>query len=170
MLFRSTRFLYDKDLLIAIQKFQEAARNGSANKMIPEVIANKLIDYLVQAGLSSGVDNRRPEKIYTKNIRHTIVYMFENYRDPELTIVKLAEYSGYSISYFSRAFKAYMNDSPVVHLNKLRLSEAKELFKNKELTLGEIAARVGYKNLSTFTEAFKSIVGMKPKKYRDKYC
>ena len=63
-----------------------------------------------------------------------------------------------------------MNDSPVVHLNKLRLSEAKELFKNKELTLGEIATKVGYKNLSTFTEAFKSIVGMKPKKYRDKYC
>ena len=165
-----TRFLYDKDLLIAIKMFQEAVKNGNSNRMIPEVIANKITDYLIQAGLSSGIDNRRPEKIYTKNIRHTIVYMFENYRDPNLTIVKLAEYSGYSVSYFSRAFKAYMNDSPVVHLNKLRLSEAKELFKNKELTLGEIATKVGYKNLSTFTEAFKSIVGMKPKKYRDKYC
>ena len=165
-----TRFLYDKDLLIAIQKFQEAVRNESSNRMIPEVIATKLLDYLIAEGLSSGEDNRRPEKVYTKNIRHVIVYMFANYRDPELNVVKLAEYSGYSVSYFSRAFKAYMGDSPVVHLNKLRLSEAKELFKDKNLTLGEIAVRVGYKNLSTFTEAFKSIIGMKPKKYRDKYC
>ena len=165
-----TRFLYDKDLLIAIQKFQEAVRNEASNRMIPEVIANKLLDYLIAEGLSSGEDNRRPEKVYTKNIRHVIVYMFENYRDPELNVVKLAEYSGYSVSYFSRAFKAYMGDSPVVHLNKLRLSEAKELFNDKTLTLGEIATRVGYKNLSTFTEAFKNIVGMKPKKYRDKYC
>ena len=165
-----TRFIYDKDLLVVLRKFQEVAKNYETNKMMAEVVANKLIEYLITQGLSSGKDNRRPEKVYTKNIRHTIAYMFEHYREPDLNIVKLAEYSGYSVSYFSRAFKAYMYDSPVVHLNKLRLSEAKELFKNKELTLGEIATRVGYKNLSTFTEAFKSIVGMKPKKYRDKYC
>ena len=165
-----TRFLYDKDLLIALQKFQENMSKESVNQVINDVIVNKIVDYLIVKGLSSGEDNRRPEKVYTKNIRKVIAYMFENYHDPELSIVKLAEYSGYSVSYFSRAFKAYMNDSPVVHLNKLRLSEAKELFKDKNLTLGEISAKVGYKNLSTFTEAFKNIIGMKPKKYRDKYC
>ena len=53
--------------------------------------------------------------------------------------------------------------------NKLRLSGVKDLFKNKTHT-GEITSRVGYKKLSTFIEAFKSIVGMKMKKYRDKYC
>jgi AraC family transcriptional regulator of arabinose operon len=89
--------------------------------------------------------------------------MFENFRDPNLTIAKLADISGYSPAYFSRAFKAYMNDAPIVHLNKLRLSEARALFKNKDLTIGQISEMVGYNNMSTFTEAFKNILGMKPK-------
>lgn len=165
-----TRFLASKDLLIGIEKFQKAAREEYLNKKVLEMLAKGITDLLIIEGLASGEDNRRPEKVYARNIKKVLIYMFENYRDQELTINKLAEISGYSPAYFSRAFKAYIHDAPIVHLNKLRLSEARVLFKNKDLTIGEIATRVGYKNLSTFTEAFKNIIGMKPKKYRDKYC
>ncbi len=165
-----TRFLASKDLLIGIEKFQKAAREEYLNKKVLEMLAKGITDLLIIEGLASGEDNRRPEKVYARNIKKVLIYMFENYRDQELTINKLAEISGYSPAYFSRAFKAYIHDAPIVHLNKLRLSEARALFKNKDLTIGEIATRVGYKNLSTFTEAFKNIIGMKPKKYRDKYC
>ena len=164
-----TRFIASKEIMLSITKFQELSHKAVPNKMILELIRKNILINLIKDGLASGEDNRRPEKVYAKNIKQIILYMFENYNDPDLTISKLAELCGYSTAYFSRAFKAYMNDPPVVHLNKLRLSEAKELFHNHDLTLGEIATMVGYKNLSTFTEAFKNIIGMKPKEYRDKY-
>lgn len=164
-----TRFIASKELMLGITKFQELAHKPVPNKMILEIIRKHILSILIKDGLASGEDNRRPEKVYAKNIKQIILYMFEHYSDPDLTINKLAELCGYSTAYFSRAFKAYMNDPPVVHLNKLRLSEAKELFHDHKLTLGQIATMVGYKNLSTFTEAFKNIIGMKPKEYRDKY-
>ena len=165
-----TRFIEGKELCISIAKFQEEARKKIPNKMILDLIKRNILETLVKDGLSSGVDNRRPEKIYAKNIKMVLVYMFENYHNKDLSIPRLAEIGGYSVAYFSRAFKSFMGDPPIVHLNKLRLSEAKELFNDKTLSLGEIASRVGFKNLSTFSESFKNIIGMTPKKYRDRYC
>lgn len=164
-----SKFFVEKELSLSIKKFQELSRKKHRDIGILETLSKQIIILLITNGLSLGVDKRKPEKIYAKNIRQIITYMFENYKDPELTIESLSKLSGYSSAYFSRAFKAYMNESPIVHLNKLRLSEARVLFLNKNLSLYQIARMVGYKNTSTFTEAFKKNVGMKPKKYRDKY-
>ena len=68
-----------------------------------------------------------------------------------------------------KAFKKYMHDTPIMHLNKRRISDAKALLKDKNLQLMDIATAVGYKNLSTFTEAFKRCMGLLPSEYRKKY-
>ena len=164
-----TRFIYSKELIIMIRKYQEIKRRQYPNQEILDTIKKGITEYLIKEGLASGEDNRRPEKVYAKNIKKIIAYMSENYRDPNLDVATIAKMSGYSMAYFSRAFKAFMADPPVVHLNKLRLSEAKALFRNPDLTLKEIATMSGYKNLSTFTEAFKKIIKMTPKEYRKKY-
>ncbi|MBO5577579.1 MAG: helix-turn-helix domain-containing protein [Bacilli bacterium] len=56
-----------------------------------------------------------------------------------------------------------------MHLNKMRISQAKVFFENSDLTIQEIAHKVGYKNISTFTEAFKRVMGMTPNYYRKKF-
>ena len=125
---------------------------------------------LVHIGLSDKTDRRRPEKKYAKNIKNIIVYMHDHYKEADLTIEKLAELSGYSVTYFTKAFKAYMADSPIVHLNKLRISEAKSLLvTNPNLKFKDISLMVGFDNLSTFTESFKRVTGLKPKDYKAKY-
>ncbi len=142
-------------------------KNASNND---EKIKLLICEMLVQIGLSDKTDRRRPEKKYAKNIKNIIIYMYEHYKEIDLTIDKLALLSGYSPTYFTKAFKAYMNDSPIVHLNKLRISEAKSIMaKNKELKLKDISLMVGYDNLSTFTESFKRVTGYTPKDYRLKF-
>ncbi len=133
-------------------------------------IINLICEMLIQRGLSDKTDRRRPEKKYAKNIKNIIIYMYENYKDPSLTIEKLALLSGYSVTYFTKAFKAYMADSPIVHLNKLRISEAKSLMiGNKTLKFKDISIMVGYDNLSTFTESFKRVTGFTPKDFKAKF-
>ena len=133
-------------------------------------LAKKICTILIQEGLSDKTDRRRPEKKYAKNIKMIILYMSEHYKELDLTIEKLANLCGYSIAYFTKAFKAYMNDSPIIHLTKLRISEAKTLMlENDKLKFGEISTMVGYKNISTFTEGFKRITGLTPKEFKSKY-
>lgn len=165
-----TRFLYKKNLIELIRLYQEKYVQNTPDKIVVLTqIANQIITLLIKNGLSSGEDNRRPEKQYTKNMKTILVYMFDNFRDKELTIAKLAKLSGYSLAYFTKAFKSYMHDTPIMHLNKLRISEAKMLFAHEELLLINIADMVGYRNLSSFTEAFKRVMNMTPSIYRKKY-
>ena len=166
-----TRFLYKKQLIDCIQKYQqEFINNGAEGSKNIVLIANEIATILVKTGLKTGIDTRRPEKQYNRNIKLALIAMFENYQDPNFTVFKAAEISEYSNCYFSKAFKAYVHESPITHLNKLRISYAKSLFGNKELSLMEIAKRSGYCNLSTFTEAFKKSMKMTPLHYRKKYC
>jgi len=163
-----TRYIYKNKLLDVIKSFEEEYTKNPKSNVLDD-LANSITTTLVKLGLASGEDKRRPEKKYAKHMKQILLYIEDNYKDPELTIAKIADYSGYSVAYFTKAFKKYMHDTPIMHLNKRRTSEAKTLLKNKKLSLQEIAKQVGYKNLSTFTEAFKRTMEMLPSDYRNLY-
>lgn len=156
-----TRFLVSKELVQTMCMLKAS----KSNELIEQVVK-----ILIQDGLSSHIDNRKPPKKYFKNMRSSIKYMMDNYLNPDLKIEDIAKESNYSYTYFTKAFKKYMNDTPINHINKLRLSKAKELMKDKRLSLEEIAKQSGYKTQSNFTEAFKRVIGMNPNEYRKKYC
>ena len=165
-----TRFLYKNTLLNFINKFKETFLSEDANKEYKlHQIANSITTILVGNGLMSDTDNRRPEKQFNSSIKKSIIYINENYCDNTLTISKVADLSGYSLSYFSKVFQAYMHEAPIEFLNKLRISKAKQLIMDGGLKLGDIAKAVGYRNFSTFTEAFKHVMNMSPKDYKHKY-
>jgi AraC-like DNA-binding protein len=164
-----TRFIMPSTFLDVLREFQREVDKVQYNSFKAESLAKLLVSTLIIEGLTLGVDNRRPEKKYKKNIKQMILYMYNNFNNQELDIADLAKMSGYSLTYFTKAFKAYMNDTPIMHLNKLRISEARSLMNKGVYNFYNIYHEVGYKNLSSFTEAFKRITGMTPSKYRTTY-
>lgn len=157
-----TRFPYNRTLLNLIDEYKEGSNTSE--------VASKIVDFLVYQGLISDIDNVRPAKEHNLHIKDALEYMWEHRNEQETTIALIAEQSGYSLSYFTKAFKAYMHDTPIMHLNKLRISDAKSLMFFTQLPLSEVANKCGYNNFSTFTEAFKVVQGMTPSKYKKKYC
>lgn len=155
-----TRFFVTKELVEALCMF----KISNDPNLVKEIVT-----ILVKEGLSKNIDRRRPPKKYFKNMKASIKYMMDNYLNPDLRIEDIARESNYSYTYFTKAFKKYMHDTPINHLNKLRLSKAKELMKDKNLSLEEVAKRSGYNTQSNFTEAFKRIIGLSPIEYRKKY-
>ncbi|MCR5349912.1 MAG: AraC family transcriptional regulator [Acholeplasmatales bacterium] len=155
-----TKYFVSKELLQLISDFKLNSTDENANK---------IIEVLIKDGLSTIEDNRRPKKNYFKNMRDSIIYMMNNYCNPDLTIEEVASHSPYSYTYFTKAFKKYMHDTPVDHLNKLRISKAKELMNNKSLNLDVISTMCGYKNQSGLTEAFKRITNYTPTEYKKKF-
>lgn len=83
-----------------------------------------------------------------------------------ISIHELANVFGMSQRNFSRRFKSATNMTPVQYLQNQRLATAKELLQSSNLSIKEIAYRVGYIDVSYFTKLFKRISSITPREYR----
>ena len=79
---------------------------------------------------------------------------------------QLAERLGVSRATLDRSFADDVGLSPSKMLMRLRLDEAKRLMSSTDLTLAEIAARLGYCNAAYFTNIFRDSEGIAPKEWR----
>lgn len=61
-----------------------------------------------------------------------------------------------------RAFKKEVGHSPIAYVRSRRLDESLLLLKSKRHAVGEVAAMVGYRSFTAFSEAFRVRFGMKP--------
>lgn len=68
--------------------------------------------------------------------------------------------------HFARMFKHTMGQAPHVYITAQRMERAKALLAQDELTLAEIAHRVGYRTQAHFTGVFHANVGLTPRQYR----
>lgn len=86
--------------------------------------------------------------------------------DTRLTLGALAEKCFYNPSYFSRVFKEKFGVSLTEYITKRRLSYAKELLAQSELSMEEIADRAGFADKNSLYHAFSRYLGTKPGEYR----
>lgn len=104
-------------------------------------------------------------------------------RDPDPLITELAEYlsTHYNLpadaeelaalchlseSQLRRRFVRVYGISPIAYKNRLRCKIAVELLLRTQLSVSEIAGRVGYADISDFYRAFKKRYGVAPSVYR----
>ncbi|HEY8965643.1 MAG TPA: AraC family transcriptional regulator [Candidatus Methylacidiphilales bacterium] len=71
-----------------------------------------------------------------------------------------------SRAHFSRVFKAVTQTSPIDFLLEMRLSRARHLLTETDLSVGEIAERLDYADIFFFSRQFKKKTGLSPLQYR----
>lgn len=96
-------------------------------------------------------------------------YVENNYMN-KITIEEIANEVGLSQSHFMKYFKNTMGTSFIDYLNEYRLTMASRLLISSESSILDIAAEVGYENLSYFNRTFKKRFEMTPREYRKKYA
>lgn len=101
-----------------------------------------------------------PEKI--EEIRK---FIEKNYQK-RLTVQHVAQKFYISSSSLSHQFKKEMNVSFNQYLNSFRITKAKELLEDSELSISEIATLTGFGSISQFDRVFLSETGISPKNYR----
>ena len=94
-------------------------------------------------------------------------YIEENYMD-RITLDQLADITRYSKRHFSRIFKMHYFVSPTEYINNVRLESSKNYLKTTELSISEIADRVGFYDAAAFSKSFKAKYGITPHGYREK--
>ena len=92
-------------------------------------------------------------------------WLDQNYQ-AGVVIRGLAERFKLSVRSLNRRFKLATNTSPLQYLQNLRIEHAKELLKQSNLAVSEVADMVGYQDASYFTSLFKKSTAVTPIEYR----
>lgn len=85
--------------------------------------------------------------------------------DPELTAEKLAALMNMSRTQLHRKLQAVFGISATAFIRTQRIRLACELLVKKELTIAEVAYRVGFSTVSYFNKCFKEQMGCTPNEY-----
>ena len=97
---------------------------------------------------------------------NAFLLLIKNPKYLRLPITKLAAYTPYSYSHFSMLFRQYTGKTIVSYLNELKLLRAKELLRNTNYTIGEIAVDLNYESTSSLNHNFKRFTGLTPTEFR----
>src|SRR6266542_3566135 len=85
------------------------------------------------------------------------------------TIAKLAAEVGMSRSPFTTRFTSLVGEPPLAYLTKWRMTLAAGYLRDNQISIREIAERVGYESQASFTNAFKRSFSLSPREYKVKH-
>lgn len=94
-------------------------------------------------------------------------YIENNYSDYNIGLSLLATHFNLSESYVSTFFKELTGENFSTYLESMRMKEARKLLAETQLSVSEIANKIGYTSDKTFRRAFKRYHGGLPASYRD---
>lgn len=84
-------------------------------------------------------------------------------------VERMASRSGVSRRTFARRFREATRLTPVRYVQALRVERARGLLERGRLPVSEIAARVGYADVSHFSRVFRRETGLAPGAYRRRF-
>ncbi len=100
-----------------------------------------------------------------EKLKSIIAFINENYRS-DISREGLAAAVGMNPNYFSGQFKEFTGKKINDYINELRIHEAMERLKDKQVKIIDAALATGFDSLSTFNRAFKNCTGKTPTEYR----
>lgn len=106
------------------------------------------------------------EEIY-KRIHNAKDYIQSCY-DENICLEGLSKICFLNPYHLLREFKKYFKTTPHKYLTHIRMQEAKKLIEKNSSSLFDIAVKVGYEDVSSFSKLFKNHFGMAPQIYRKK--
>lgn len=141
-----------KKLMDAVEKAiaidEDKTRKGLMNKIVD--------DTLLQANQISTMN---------KSIQEVLDYVEDHFHE-EISLKGIAEIVHLNASYLSSLFKEEVEMTFIEYLTRRRLQEAKKLLIQTDLTVNEIAEKVGYHTAKYFIKLFKQYEKATPSSYR----
>jgi AraC-like DNA-binding protein len=118
----------------------------------------------------SGIAFRSNEKLSynSRRISQVMAYLNNNF-EKEISLAEVAKLATMSEVAFSRFFKARTGKTFVDTLNEIRLGNATRMLIDTTQSVGEVAYRCGFNNLSNFNRIFKKKKDCTPKEFRSAY-
>ncbi len=151
---------------ILMKQLQDASRNGlnplTLNYMTSAILCEVHDD--IQWGIYDTSDRHAGKQVhedimdYVKHNIHT-----------RLTVRQIAKHFGYNDKYISQMFCQYYGITLKRFILESKASAASFFLADTNLTIEEIATKLGYSDCHNFSRSYKSITGLSPTAYRNAF-
>jgi AraC family transcriptional regulator len=148
-----------------IYKLEEELTSGRGTgeyvNLLIETLATHLIKYYAQETCTT-----KDAGGFPKYLLETTLDYINGSLDRNLSIEEIALAVGIEPARLARAFRVSTGKSIHRYLNERRVGEAKILLAKSEITIAEIARRVGFDSEERFSLSFRRRTGLTPAAYR----
>lgn len=104
-------------------------------------------------------------KVTGLQLEKAIAYVEEHYQS-NFKILDLATECHMSETHFRRIFQEKMNMTPIEYVNFVRVKKACEIIDKTDISMEEVAEKVGFITPSTFNRNFRKIIGTSPYQWK----
>lgn len=182
--FKDKPLMYKK-LVSRINKraiFMESIKDPSAAKLIlaiinemrnkkefyKEAVDGLLFSFLLEVARLNPAEemDKFHESFSCTRIQDALDFINLNY-ERNIKIKELSEICHMSETHFRRVFEEIINMTPLDYINLVRIQKACDLIKRTDLSMEDIAVKVGFSVQSTFNRNFKALVGCTPYKWKN---
>mgnify|MGYP003102993244 CR=1 FL=1 len=153
------RVLKDSGLLSSRREGREVYYRAS------DAAQSRLLHEMIEQVMDVACPRWREEAEQVKIIRE-IHDDLAQHMDRRVTIEELAHRYLINPTTLKTVFKEVYGSSLAAHMKEHRMERAAALLRETDLSVAEIAGKVGYESQSKFTAAFKEQFGQLPKEYR----
>lgn len=151
---------------IALMLLAELKQDNLGGKLYIDSLVNILAIHLLRKYTAS-----KPHlPIYEgglpqRQLMQVLEYIHE-YLDRDIKLADLAQLLGMSQFHFSYLFKQAIGTSPYQYLLQQRVERAKQLLRQTDRSIMDIALECGFNSHSHLSKQFRQFTGMTPKTYR----
>ena len=149
-----------------IHNLLECPREDSFSKLDTILIIGQI---LIEAARIGNIDKSQTKLQVSKLIKPALIYIRENYTNPQvMSAENIAASCGLSISHFRAIFKNDIGMSLPQYINQTRLSAAIHLLETTDKTIAHVATEAGFNEVSYFNRVFRQVYGITPREMRQK--
>jgi AraC-like DNA-binding protein/mannose-6-phosphate isomerase-like protein (cupin superfamily) len=130
-----------------------------------ELVADVLLSWHAMVALLPACSPLKNEAMSGNRFKDILLFIQNNYHEA-LKLDDIANHIHLSRSECSRYFKKMTGQTLFEYLVAYRIEKSLELLSGTDLTIAQVAIRVGFDSQSYYTACFKKIRYMTPKKYR----
>lgn len=153
-----------------VELFVEQFDNGNlGGKLYLETLATDLALHIIENYSERKLSvNGHKAGISKQSIKTAIQYINDNL-EKNISLADLARTVGISKYHFARQFKMSTGMPPHQYIIKVRINRAKELLSKSELSIAQIAYKLGFSSQSHLNFHFHRLIGKTPKNYRKEH-
>ena len=127
----------------------------------------KMVSEAISIPLSTFVDTKKYSDTEGKRMRNVFDFTIENAHQ-KISLEDIANIANMTKNAFCKYFKKRTNKTYINFLTEVRIENACKLLKSdKDVSINEIAYKVGFNNISNFNRKFKEVKKMTPISYRN---
>ncbi|MCR1951741.1 MULTISPECIES: response regulator [unclassified Clostridium] len=161
-------FSYAKEA-ISCGVYEYLIKSDIRPKELSEILhkINEIIKSKVRITTEEKLDKQNiiKSKVYSRSIEKALKYIEDNYKK-HISLMDVSKHIYLSHEYFSRLFKEEVGENFSTYLTIYRINKAKELIKNTDMKISQVALEVGYSNAGYFSKNYKKYTGISPEEDR----